>query len=214
MDEAGGAARTTGWLWLEMRRLARTTKFVEFYFVLDEGTLRWYDDAGSHKSLGCIDVSSTEVSSCLFARAGRPAFRLGKIGSNDRFILAAETEQESLSWAESMIAHGAMGLLRSLTAKPKASMSFKSFGRVKPPAESDGGIEEAAKRFGSMKAFSSMKSFGRAGLPKATVASPPTAPSDDSAVPQQGDAATTTRRRRAVQFEEERPSKRISLEDR
>merc|ERR1719198_275652 len=209
MDEA---PRTTGWLWLEVRRLMRT-KWVEFFFVLDEGTLRWFDDAGSHKSLGCIDVSSTEVSSCAFARAGRPAFCLGKISGNDRFILAAETEQESLSWAESMIAHGAMGLLRSLTVKPQASMSFKSFGRVKPANESDGGIDETAKRFGSMTSFGSMKSFGRAGLPKATVASVPTVPSD-SAVPQQGDAATTTRRRRAVQFEEERPSKRASLEER
>jgi len=190
----------SGWLWLEVRRFTWTT-WMEYYFVLDEGILCWYDDAGSHKSLGHVEVSSTEVSSCAFARTSHFAFRISQLSGKGKFILAAETEKDSLDWAESLIAHGATGLLRSLTVKPKVSMSFRPR-LTKQVDESNHDSERATSRF---------KSFGRAKPPKASAAPVAATTPPEGLMDPQGEAIG--RRRKGVHFEGERSPKRLSVGD-
>jgi len=174
---------------------------MEYYFVLDEGILCWYDDAGSHKSLGHVEVSSTEVSSCAFARTSHFAFRISQLSGKGKFILAAETEKDSLDWAESLIAHGATGLLRSLTVKPKVSMSFRPR-LTKQVDESNHDSERATSRF---------KSFGRAKPPKASAAPVAATTPPEGLMDPQGEAVG--RRRKGVHFEGERSPKRLSVGD-
>lgn len=198
----------TGWLWLEVRRMTRTT-WMEAWVTLQEGTLRFFDDMASRRPIGSIDLGGAEVSSCRFARTDHCAFRVSH--GKHHFVLAAETEEESFDWAESLIEHGAMGLLRSLSVKPKASMSFKSFGRSKlAGANSDGSLAAESR-------FKSMRSFGRSKLdqkkPPSSTKPQPSLTVEPPAEAQREDEAAMGRRRRDVHFAEEHSAKRLSVGD-
>lgn len=195
-----------GWLWLEVRK-----SWEEYWFVLEDGQLRYYEDPSSRKPIERINLDDTEVASCGHARKYF-AFRLSHHDGRQKHVLATENEAESLDWAESIIEHGATGLVRALSVKPKASMSFVSFGRNKSIAGSNQAGQASESHF--MMPF---RSFGRSKGNSAKAAL-------SQASPQQGaplstanaeligaSPATTGQRRKAVYFAEEPASKRLSV---
>jgi len=207
--EGGGFAQKKGWMWLELQRPLRSAKWVECWFVVDAGHLRFYDDAASRKAIGDIALSEAEVTKC--PRVDYFAFRLEDLRRSRKYVLAAETEAESLNWAESLLEHGASGLLRALSVKPKASMSFKSFSRRKAAVVHEN--DAAGGSFKSFKSFGSRKTREQA-PERAKVAEPPASqvpvPDEQGATEA---AAAGRRRERCVQFMDvdEPPTKRISL---
>merc|ERR1712187_680424 len=128
--EGGGFAQKKGWMWLELQRPLRSARWVECWFVVDAGHLRFYDDAASRKAIGDIALSEAEVTKC--PRVDYFAFRLEDLRRSRKYVLAAETEAESLNWAESLLEHGASGLLRALSVCDASTQTRCSMSKCAP----------------------------------------------------------------------------------
>lgn len=203
-------------MWLETHKPLRGSKWEEYWFVVDNGRLRFYEDPTSRKAMADVTLDDTEIGSCGHPRAGHFAFRLTDLKHHRKYVLAADTEAESLSWGESILEHGASGLFRSLSVKPKSSLSFMSFSRAKTPGAVPTNDSENATLPGS--GSFNFKSFGRRKLPQNAQMGPLHAPQVPQAAPaeegQTEDASRDRRRPRCVQFMEveEPPKKRLSID--
>jgi len=203
------ASNKSGWLSLEKRRMGRAT-WHDYWFVLEDNPitgsqLRFYDDRTSRKPIGGILVCGSDVASCTHARANHFAFRLTDSRHNHA-VLSAETESEAMDWAESLIEHGATGLMRSITVKPKASMSFKSFRRPKAAAGPSEAHEQPNAAMRSFKPGDRNRATGQETAQPQSLAL-------ESLPQQQARPATATgrRTRKGVHFgDEEPPPKRLS----
>lgn len=65
---------TTGWLYLE--DVVKHNKWVERFFVLDEGHLRYFLNDSDLDPVATINVRGIEATSVARARVGKHAFRL------------------------------------------------------------------------------------------------------------------------------------------
>eukprot|EP00316_Scyphosphaera_apsteinii_P012261 CAMPEP_0119320724 /NCGR_PEP_ID=MMETSP1333-20130426/53224_1 /TAXON_ID=418940 /ORGANISM="Scyphosphaera apsteinii, Strain RCC1455" /LENGTH=409 /DNA_ID=CAMNT_0007327501 /DNA_START=9 /DNA_END=1234 /DNA_ORIENTATION=+ len=114
-----------GWLWKEGHKW-KTWK--QRWFVLEEGHLRYYHSPEALEPIATIIITGAEILSCRNPRPGKYAFRLNTVKQEDgyvesswriKYIMAGESEKESLNWIKALMSEGAGGELLSISVLPK-----------------------------------------------------------------------------------------------
>ena len=140
--------REGGYLWKEGHN---RKNWKRRWFVLEEQQLRYYATPDALEPIGTVALQGSSVVTCKHARQGKFAFRLAVEktadgNSHDKYILAGDSEAESLHWAKSLIDEGASGDLKALSVAPKPAKraGFLSFFGGKSKAGNDGGRDSKA----------------------------------------------------------------------
>ena len=113
-----------------------------------------------------VALDNTEISTCGHARAGKFAFRLTDLQQHRKLVLAAETETASLSWAESILEHGASGLFRSLSVRSHRRVGTDRMTWTLPgrPAHTDSCLSTLVVRSSPSRPCRSCRSVARSQL--------------------------------------------------
>ena len=113
--------RLRGYLWKEGHQRKNWKKR---WFLLDEGHLRYYEKKSSLEPIASITVTGAEVVSVQRPRR-RHAFRLNTSPQEDghsKYILAGETEKDSLEWIKALLDEGCKGNMMAITLLPRAGL--------------------------------------------------------------------------------------------
>ena len=118
-----------GYLWKEGHQRKNWKKR---WFLLDEGHLRYYEKKSSLEPIASITVTGAEVVSVQRPRR-RHAFRLNTSPQEDghsKYILAGETEKDSLEWIKALLDEGCKGNMMSIALLPRhGRRSQRQFGK-------------------------------------------------------------------------------------
>ena len=125
--------------------------FKKRWFVLDEGHLKYFEARGALEPIATLVITGAEITSCKVPRPVYYAFRVNttqQADGHNKYIVAGDSEKESLDWVKALIEEGAKGDILSISVQPKQTKradfrtriaSTFSLGSSKRLLDDDGG---------------------------------------------------------------------------